>query len=214
MAVNLYNQVVELVECEGLDIEDFQMVTAYLLENGVICREDSEKEKHYYDYFVRLETIIIDYLNLININIVRDEDLESIRLYAPSSPTPQNFQADDVRSNMSMGFNSEESAYLIALALLYHEKLKQGEIENDATIEVDMVGFNIALATIGVTASENKTVREEAFKTLQRIRVVKFASGVLIDEDKPLIVRPYINQIVLPDMIQPFINIKESDNEN
>lgn len=214
MAVNIYNHVLEQVESEGLDIEDFQMVTTYLLEYGVICREDSEKEKRYYDYFVRLESIIIDYLNLININVVRDEDLESIRLYAPGSPTPENLQIDEVKSSMSMSFNSEESAYLIALALLYHERLMKGEIESDATIEVDMVDFNIALSVIGVTANENKTVREEALKTLQRVRVVKFVSGVLVDEDKPLIVRPYINQIVLPEIIQPFIDNQEDSHEN
>lgn len=214
MAVNIYNQVMELVKEESLDIEDFQMVTTYLLEHGVICREDSEKEKRYYDYFVRLDSIIIDYLNLITINVVHDEDLESIRLYAPSSQTPENFQLDDIKSSMSMNINSEESAYLIALALLYQERLMKGEIENDATIEVDILDFNIALSMIGVTPSENKTLREDALKTLQKLRVVKFVSGVFVDEDKPLIIRPYINQIVLPEMIRAYIDNEEVSHED
>ncbi len=214
MSRNIYNSVVDEVQNCGLDIEDFQELVSYLLENGVICREDKKIEEKYYDNFVRLESIVIDYLNLINISVVHDENLYSVRLYAPSSDTPKNRDEGEVKSALSMRFSTEESAYLLALTILYNQKLSEGKILDDASIEVDLEEFNTILATsIGYEPNENKTSREESLRTLHRLRAVKFAKGVFEDEDKPLIIRPYIKQIILPDMLEPFLE-KEDANED
>ncbi|UTJ05303.1 DUF4194 domain-containing protein [Arcobacter roscoffensis] len=210
MASSIYNEFVELVNEAGLDLEDFQDITSYLLENGVICREDSQKEEKYYDNFLRLESIIKDYLNLININVVHDEDLLSIRLYAPGSDFPQSYLDDDIKSNMSMSLSSEESAYLIALAILYNQKFNEGQIEDDASVEVELEEFNTALASyLSYSANENKSVRDEALRTLRRLKVLNYAKGVFESEDAPLIIRPYIKQVILPDMLKPFLEKDE-----
>ena len=213
MASNIYNAVVKNINEIGLDLEDFQAITSYLLENGVICREDSVKEENYYDQFIRLESIIKDYLNLININVVHDEDLLSIRLYSPGSDFPNSFEDDDIKSNMSMNLTSEESAYLLALAILYNQKFNEGDVKDDASVEVEHEEFNTALASyLSFSANENKSVRDEAFRTLRRLKVIKFAKNVFEDEDRPLIIRPYIKQIILPSMLNPFLE-KAGDNE-
>ncbi len=213
MASNIYNAVVKNINEIGLDLEDFQAITSYLLENGVICREDSVKEEKYYDQFIRLESIIKDYLNLININVVHDEDLLSIRLYSPGSDFPNSFEDDDIKSNMSMNLTSEESAYLLALAILYNQKFNEGDVKDDASVEVEHEEFNTALASyLSFSANENKSVRDEAFRTLRRLKVIKFAKNVFEDEDRPLIIRPYIKQIILPSMLNPFLE-KAGDNE-
>jgi len=213
VASNIYNAVVKNINETGLDLEDFQIITSYLLENGVICREDSVKEEKYYDQFLRLESIIKDYLNLININIVHDEDLLSIRLYAPGSDFPNSFDDVDMKSNMSMNLTSEESAYLLALAILYNQKFNEGDVQDDASVEIEHEEFNTALASyLSFSANENKSVRDEAFRTLRRLKVIKFAKSVFEDEDRPLIIRPYIKQIILPSMLTPFLE-KEVENE-
>lgn len=221
MASSIYNEFVELINEAGLDLEDFQDITSYLLENGVICREDSQKEEKYYDNFLRLESIVKDYLNLININVVHDEDLLSIRLYAPGSDFPQSYLDDDIKSNMSMSLSSEESAYLIALAILYNQKFNEGQIEDDASVEVELEEFNTALASyLSYSANENKSIRDEALRTLRRLKVLNYAKGVFESEDAPLIIRPYIKQVILPDMIKPFleetktVEDKDISNEN
>ncbi len=213
MASNIYNAVVKNITETGLDLEDFQAITSYLLENGVICREDSVKEEKYYDQFLRLESIIKDYLNLININVVHDEDLLSIRLYAPGSDFPNSFDDVDMKSNMSMNLTSEESAYLLALAILYNQKFNEGDVQDDASVEVEHEEFNTALASyLSFSANENKSIRDESFRTLRKLKVIKFAKGVFEDEDRPLIIRPYIKQIILPSMLNPFLE-KVVENE-
>lgn len=215
MANNIYNIFVDVINETGLDLEDFQAITSYLLENGVICREDSAREEKYYDQFLRLESIIKDYLNLININIVHDEDLLSIRLYAPGSDFPNSFVDSDIKSNMSMNLTSEESAYLIALAILYNQKFNEGDVEDDASVEVEHEEFNTALASyLSFSANENKSIRDDAFRTLRKLKVVKFAKGVFEDEDRPLIIRPYIKQIILPSMLNPFLEEHEKIGQN
>ena len=210
MTSNIYNEFVDLVNETGLNLEDFQEITSYLLENGVICREDSIKEEKFYDNFLRLESIIKDYLNLININVVHDEDLLSIRLYAPGSDFPDSFFDDDIKSNMSMSLTSEESAYLIALAILYNQKFNEGQIEDDASVEIELEEFNTALASyLSYAANENKSIRDEALRTLRKLKVIKFAKGVFESEDAPLIIRPYIKQVILPDMLKPFLEQDE-----
>jgi len=210
VAINIYNSFIDLIEETGLNLEDFQAITSYLLENGVICREDTQKEEKYYDQFLRLESIIKDYLNLININVIHDEDLLSIRLYAPGSDFPDSFEDIDMKSNMSMSLTSEESAYLIALAILYNQKFNEGDVEDDASVEVELEEFNTALASyLSFTANENKSVRDDSLRTLRKLKVIKFAKGVFEDEDRPLIIRPYIKQVILPDMLKPFLENEE-----
>lgn len=210
MNTNIYNSVFDEVRVIGLDIIDFQDIVTYLLENGVICREDKKVEEAYYDKFVRMESIIKDYLNLINISVEHDEDLYSVRLYAPSSDTPKSQAEGDVKSALSMRFSSEESAYLLALTILYNQKLNEGLVLDDASVEVNLEEFNTILATsIGYTPHDNKTNREESLRTLHKLKAVKFAKGVFEDEDRPLIVRPYIKQIILPEMLKPFLEMNE-----
>lgn len=210
MANNIYNSFIDLIEEVDLTLEDFQNITSYLLENGVICREDTVKEEKYYDQFLRLESIIKDYLNLININIIHDEDLLSIRLYAPGSDYPNSFEDIETKSTMSMNLTSEESAYLIALAILYNQKFNEGEVEDDASVQVELEEFNTALASyLSYSANENKSIRDDCLRTLKKLKVIKFAKGVFEDEDRPLIIRPYIKQIILPDMLKPFLQEEE-----
>ena len=139
-----------------------------------------------------------------------DEDLLSIRIYAPGSDYPNSFEDIDTKSSMSMNLTSEESAYLIALAILYNQKFNEGEVEDDASVQVELEEFNTALASyLSFSANENKSIRDDSLRTLKKLKVIKFAKGVFEDEDRPLIIRPYIKQVILPDMLKPFLENEE-----
>lgn len=207
---NIYNEVFDIMQKRGLDIGDFEAVVSYLLSNGVINRDDSQREERLYDLFLRIEDIAKDYLALVGIKTLHDEDLQSIRIYAPSSETPEEF--DDTgdknkNTNMSSKLNTEESAYLIALALYYDQKLREERINDaDMAIEISQEEFHVALATfVGYTPSPSKTIREEAFKTLKRLRAVTFGKDLFIDGDNPLIIRPHIVNLLPKDTLRAYI---------
>jgi len=218
---NIYNEVYDIMQDRGLDISDFETVASYLLSYGVINREDSQKEEHLYDIFLRIEDVVKDYLALVGIKTVHDEDLLSIRIYAPSSETPEEFDdsvGETKNTNMSSSLNNEESAYLIALALYYDQKLREEKI-TDANMEVEISQeeFGIALATfIGYTQSPHKTTRDNALRTLRKLRAVKFSKEVFMDGDNPLIIRPHIVNLLPKDTLRAYLKeleLKGTDNE-
>jgi len=157
-----------------------------------------------------MEDVAKDYLALVGIKTVHDEDLLSIRLYAPSSETPEEFDksiGEGKNNNMSAKLNTEESAYLIALALYYDQKLREERIADvDMAIEIGQEEFGIALATfVGYTPSSSKATRDEALKTLKRLRVVSFGKDLFLDGDNPLIIRPHIVNLVPKDTLHAYL---------
>jgi len=105
-----------------------------------------------------------------------------------------------------MKLGSEESAYLLALAIIYDQKLREGNILDDASVEIDLDVFNTTLASnLGFTPTESKKDRKDALSTLRKLKAVQFTDGVFEDEDKPLIIRHHIKDLVLDNMISPYI---------
>jgi len=207
---SIYNEVYDEMRSRGLDIGDFEQVLSYLLSAGVINREDSQKEERLYDLFLRMEDMAKDYLSLVGIKTMHDEDLQSIRLYAPNSETPD--LCDDAfeehrNSNLSGKLNTEESAYLIALALYYDQKLREEKITDaEMVVELNQEEFAIALATfIGYTASPSRAIRDEALRTLKRLRVVTFGKELFTDGDNPLIIRPHIVNLLPKETLRAYI---------
>ena len=52
--MNIYNVIHGIVEEENLTMDDFKQLATYLLEKGVIAREDSLLEESLYDKYVRV----------------------------------------------------------------------------------------------------------------------------------------------------------------
>lgn len=214
---NIYNEVYNIMQSRGLDIEEFKIVSSYLLSSGVINREDSQREEKYYDLFLRMEDVVKDYLALVDIKTVHDEDLQSIRIYAPSSKTPSEldeFIGENKNNNMSAKLNAEETAYLIALALYYDQKLREDRISDvDMVVEINQEEFGIALAAfVGYTQSPSKVTRDEALKTLKKLRAVSFGKDLFADGDNPLIIRPHIVNLLPKDTLRTYL--KELEGEN
>jgi hypothetical protein len=203
---------------KGLYVEEFEEVVSYLLSVGVINREENQKEKELYDKFLRMEDVAKDYLALVGIKTVHDENLQSIRLYAPSSETPEDFDSnigENKNSNMSMSLNKEATAYLITLALYYEQKLKEEKItDSNMEVEISSEEFGISLASfLGYTQSSSKTIQKEAFDTLKRLRAVKFSKELFENEDNPLIIRPHILNLLPKDLLHSYLEELKGDND-
>lgn len=83
--INIYNEVYNAAEKEGVGMENFQNIIMYLLSRGSIVRDDSKKEKVYYDNYARLKSLVDNYFGIAKIKVFHDEDYMSVRLYAPAS---------------------------------------------------------------------------------------------------------------------------------
>lgn len=195
---------------KGHDIEIFGDLISFLLEKGVIVREDSAIEKEMYDYFVDLKAYTEDYLSIIRIQVYHDEDNQSVRIFAPSSRTPDEVDGVDNGNNFTLKLTSDESAYLLALAIIYDQKLKAGKVLDDYSVEVELEEFTTALVSnLGYDLTDNKTEMKNALKTLKRLKVANFSDRVFDDSDNILIVRQYIKDLIRDNMIEPYIEEQE-----
>lgn len=200
---------------KGHDIEIFGNLISYLLEKGVIVREDSTIEKEMYDYFVDLKIYVEDYLSIVRIQVYHDEDNQSVRIFAPSSRTPDEVDGIDIGNNFTLKLTSDESAYLLALAIIYDQKIKAGKVLDDYLVEVEVEEFTTALiSNLGYELTDNKTEMKNALKTLKKLKVVNFSDKVFEDSDNILIVRQYIKDLVRDNMIEPYIEEPDKDVTN
>lgn len=199
---------------KGHDIEIFANVVNYLLEKGVIVREDSTKEKELYDYFADMEYYIEDFFAIMRIQVYHNPEQQNIRIFAPASKTPDEVNGVEVANNFSQKLSNEESAYLIALAIIYDQKLRAGKILDDYSVEAELEEFTITLSSnLGYIPTENKTERKTALMTLKRLRAVDFAENVFESNDNILIIRKYIRDLVRDSMLNAYVE-KEVHNED
>lgn len=216
--MNIYNEFEKCLknDTKGHNIEIFGDLITHLFEKGVIVREDSIVEKEMYDYFVDMKNYIEDYLAIIRVQVYHNEDQQSVRIFAPSSRSPIEIDGTEHNNNFTLRLSSDESAYLIALAIIYDQKIRSGNVLDDYSVEVEIEEFTTSLVTnLGYELNDNKTETKNALKTLKKLRVVNFADDVFENADSILIVRPFIKDLVRDSMIEPYIqNTEEIDYEN
>jgi len=213
--MNIYNEFANALKEDkyGHDIETFADVTNYLLERGVIVRGDTELETKLYDYYATFNQHIESFFAIMRVQVYHNEEQQSIRIFAPASKTPYEVDGREVTNNFTYKLSSEESAYLLSLAIIYDQKLRSGTVMDDYSVEVEQEEFNTSLASnLGYVPTDNKTERKEALKTLKKLKVVDFSDNVFEDIDKVLIIRKHIKDLVRDSMISPYT--KDENNEN
>lgn len=211
----------ELGEDCPVSIERFGDIIIYLLHHGVICRAkpgiysegDSQKETDLYDDFLLVENQIRDYLSIIGMNIKVNKEFYTIRIYPPDADYPGSQEVIDdenASSFMRMNISKDLAASLMVTYLLYEEhKNKQND---DFTIAISQVEFmnsfrsklNLDLAE---TLSKNGKRKEELFKELKRLRVIKYNKDFFTPESQyPIVIKPTIYDLVPESIIKDVID--------
>lgn len=211
----------ELGEDSTVSVERFGDIIIYLLHYGVICRPtsgthsegDYQKELDLYDDFLVVENEIRDYLSIIGINIKINRDFETIRIYPPDADYPDNPNVVDYENAstlMRMSISKDLAASLIVLYLLYEQH--KNEQNEDFTVAISQVQFmnsfrsklNLDLAEI---LSKNSKRKEDLFKELKRLRIIKYHRDFFNSEDQyPIVIRPTIYDLVPENIIKDVLD--------
>jgi hypothetical protein len=218
-----------LKENDLISKKRFGDIAIYLLHNGVICRpspgthseSDPLKEIDLYDDFLLIEDLMVDYLSIIGISIKVDKDHETIRIYPPDADFPGNntiIEEEESSTLMRMNVTKDLSASLVTLYLLYDQH--KSNLNEDYTVVISQVEFlnsfrsklNIDLAE---TWSKNNKRKEDTFKELRRLRVIKYHKDIFSsDEQYPIVIRPTIFDLVPETIVKDILyNIENSNNE-
>ncbi len=214
--MSIYNMFYDALKNDGkgYDMENFANVVNYLLEKGVIVREDTTRETELYDCFVDIKSHVLEFFAIMRVQVYHDDKQQNVRLFTPASMTPKDVNVDDVPNNFSQKLNNEESAYLIALAIIYNQKLRANTALEHHSVAVELEEFLLVLNTnLGYSPTENKTERKNALATLKRLRAVDFSDNVFESSDNVLIIRKYIRDLVRDSMFKPYMEDGVSDED-
>lgn len=209
-----------------VSVERFGDIIIYLLHHGVICRptpgthseSDYQRELDLYDDFLIVEDEIRDYLSVMGINIKVNRDFETIRIYPPDADYPGNpdiVDNENGSSLMRMNVSKDLSATLIVLYLLYEQHLS--EQNEDFTIAVSQVQFMNSFRSkldsdLAEVLSKNAKRKEDLFKELKRLRVIKYHKDFFNSEHQfPIVIRPTIYDLVPENIIKDVLNEMEDN---
>ncbi|WP_426415110.1 DUF4194 domain-containing protein [Aestuariirhabdus sp. LZHN29] len=189
---------------QQLELGAFQQVVQRLLDYGVICRDESQTEQELYDRYLRIKSLVDDYLGVIGVRIEHDELFNYLRLYPPGAQVPG---MDDQSSSFS-GFRTRpaqaEVALLLVLRSQYEQRLREGQIDDGGCAMVSLEAVSIAMKSLlNRSLPAQSTDRRALFRALKRMRVIQFGQEETLDSGEAwLRIRPMITSLVSHEVLQ------------
>jgi hypothetical protein len=198
-----------------VELREFGDLVIALMDRGVICREDSPAEKELYDRYMRCKPMLHDYLDVMGIGVLHNEDFASVRVYAPDANYPGGLPPEEPSSQMRFSVNADLSAALIICFLLHKQHAAEGRQQEDYSVVVNRDEFYTAHATLlAYDPRPNKTARDEVVRALGRLKAVTYHSDFFDNDEYPIIIRPLIYDIVLEEAVQATLERLSNGEEN
>ncbi|WP_243647344.1 DUF4194 domain-containing protein [Aestuariirhabdus litorea] len=200
---------------QQLELGAFQQVVQRLLDYGVICRDESQTEQELYDRYLRIKSLVDDYLRVIGVRVQHDNLFQYVRLYPPGAQVPG---MDDEAGGFS-GFRSRlsqgEVVLLLVLRSLYEQQLREGQIDDGGCAMVSLEAVSIAMKSLlNRSLPLQSTERRALFRTLKRMRVIQFGQEEALDSgDAWLRIRPMITSLVSHEVLQGLMEAETDPGE-
>jgi len=157
-----------------VSINDFRDVAYRLLEKHVIYRPESTAESIAYDMYLRIEDLLQEYFSVLSIHLVHNPGLNLIVAYPPGAQIPGH-KDSEAKPALQKRVRADEAGMLVLLRLLYEEKLREGNINEEGTAFVSLEDVNTRYNTLlkrSLPKSENE--RQRLFGTLKKLRVLQY----------------------------------------
>jgi hypothetical protein len=183
----------------GVSSDDFSELMIRLLDNGVLCRDESKKEAELYDRYLIVKELVADYLSVLRIRLLHEPRFNSLRLFPPGAEVPGLPDAgESFNSGLRERLNSQEVALVLVLRAEYDKALREGEIDEMGQVLLPLEALNLAHRNLlGRALPEGITERRQLFRRLRQLRLVRMASDNAIDDSEAwLTIRPGITHLV------------------
>lgn len=195
---------------EGLDLQEFTELLIRLMDYGVICRDESQVEADLYDRYLRVESLIEDYLSLLGVRIQHERRFCFVRLYPPGARVPglQDETADPLsntpfNNGLRATLNQQEVAIILVLRAEYDKALREGNVDEQGSVLVSLESLGIALRNLlRRSLPENKTERTLLFRRLRQLRLIHYRQEEDMESDDTWIrIRPTLMSFVSDDVL-------------
>lgn len=181
----------------GVELDEFGDLIITLMDKGVICRDDGGSEQEMYDRYVLCKSLVHDYLDVMGIGILHNEEFHSVRLFAPDAEYPGSLPRESTMSRVRFAIGADLSAALLVCFLLHKQHAAEGRQQEDYSVAVSRDEFYTAHATLlSYEPRPQKSAREEVLRALVRFKAVHFHTDFFENDELPLMIRPYIYDIV------------------
>ena len=206
------------LEKNGISTNELSELLIRLMDYGVLCRDESQREQLLYDRYLRLENLVTDYLSMLRIRIQHDTRFQFIRLYPPGSEIPGMVDENDppFKSGMRSRLNKSEVELVLVLRSQYEKSLREGQVDENGCATLSLEALNIALKNLlKRTLPNNITQRKDLFRTLKQLRLIQYRKDEDIESGEAWIrIRPmiisYVSDQVL-DALQPLVDGADVD---
>ncbi len=197
MTDNLFKLAIsDSLEQAALNYDDWQQLLQRLLDYGVLCRDESQIERDLYDQFVRVETLIDDYLAMSGIRLQHDPRFAYVRLLPPGASMPGIDDEVDQPFNGGMRnrLTQQEVALVLVLRAEYDKALREGDVDEGGCVLLSLEAVSLAMKNLlARSLPENSSDRQKLFRRLKQLRLIRFnGDGELDNEELWIKVRPLI----------------------
>ena len=197
--------VLEVLEREGLELDDFRELCLRLLNNGVLCRAESQIEQQLYDRYLRIEDLVKDYLQLMGVQVLHDSRFAYLRLYPPGSRMPgmEDSEMESFAGGMRARLRQDEIALLLVLRLQYDKALREGQLDDAGYVTESLESLSIAMKNLLNRSLPDKvTERKQVFNRLRQLRLIEFRQDEGVDMTEAWIkIHPMIVTFVTDDAL-------------
>jgi hypothetical protein len=164
------------LENRNLGMAEFRAVLLRLLDKQVIYRHESQVEAELYDLFVRMQAIVEAYLGILGMTVFFNPRLNFVIVYPPGSDIPGVAGADPGQIALQRRIHGDEAGLMITLRLLYEEKIREGEIDEQGCVFVPLE--TVFTRYLSITQKEMPTAeaeRRSLFNALKQLRIVAYS---------------------------------------
>ncbi|VAW60701.1 hypothetical protein MNBD_GAMMA11-1845 [hydrothermal vent metagenome] len=202
----LTERIEQQLEKENISLNEFQELLVRLLNYSILCREESHVEQQLYDRYLRISTLVDEYLGIIDVRVLHDARFEYIRLYPPSSDVPGMEEAHETAFSGSLRsrLSQQEVALILVLRLQYDKALREAQVDDQGFVTESFEAISIAMKNIiGRTLPEKPAERRHLFNRCKKLRLIDFRhENDVLKSESWLKIHPMIVSFVNDDAIQ------------
>lgn len=160
-----------------------------LLANTYLSRDKRDNKEAYY-FVISYKDLFEEYFKLINMELIINRDLGSIRLDNPNNVT-------------TLKLKKDESIMLLIIRLLYHEKMKETTLNNNIVITINELHAKYDM--LEIKRKINKTDLIAMLRLYRRYNLIE-PMGDLNNSNTQIVIFPTILEALKTEEIDTIYN--------
>lgn len=190
----------------NLDLNDWRSLLQRLLDYGVLCRDESQVEAEFYDQFVRVKSLVDDYLALIGVRFQHDAHFHFVRILPPGARVPGVDDESDepYKGGFRQRLTQHEIALILVLRAEYDKALREGAIDEQGCVALPLEVIVLAMKNLLRRAlPDNIGERKQLFQRLRQLRLIHFLQDADFEQSESwLKIRPLIVSLVTNEWLE------------